>query len=78
MIEIINNNHVFKEFKEKNEFLLKYRNSFYKIESKRDLIKIFPNYEIKISDYYSKNKNLEKSDETKFMENLMRYINFSN
>lgn len=78
MREKINNNHVFKEFKEKYEFLINYKNSFYKIENKKDIIKIFPKDKIKISDYYSKNKNLEKSDEIKFMENLMRYINFSN
>ncbi|NRT13810.1 hypothetical protein HNP99_000135 [Flavobacterium sp. 28A] len=78
MREKINNNHIFKEFKEKYEFLINYKNSYYKIENKKDIIQIFPKHKSKISAYYSKNKNLEKSDEIKFMENLLRYINFSN
>lgn len=74
MREVINDNHLFKVFDERNTFILNYENVYYPVENKKDLIKILPNYKSEISEYYSKNKNLEKSDKVKFMENLMRLL----
>lgn len=62
-------------FKEKNEFILKYKDTYYKIVSKSDIIKIFPEYKSKIKNYYSRNVQLEESDNKTFIENLIKEIN---
>ncbi|MRX66582.1 hypothetical protein SAMN06265349_102488 [Flavobacterium resistens] len=62
-------------FIEKNEFVLKYKNAYYKIASKNDVIKIFPEYKSKIKDFYSNNDQLEESDNKVFIENLIKEIN---
>lgn len=61
-------------FTEKNEFVLKLKNIYYKIASKNDLIKIFPEYKSKIKNYYSSNYRLEESDNKIFIENLIKEI----
>jgi hypothetical protein len=63
------------EFKEKNEFVLKYKDAYYKISSKSDVIKIFPEYKSKIKNYYNKNVQIEESDNKLFIENLIKEIN---
>ncbi|OXA79876.1 hypothetical protein SAMN05444397_10696 [Flavobacterium aquidurense] len=63
------------EFKDKNEFILKYKEVYYRIISKSDVIKIFPEYKSKIKNYYNKNVQLEESDNTVFIENLIKEIN---
>ncbi|MHC0439964.1 hypothetical protein [Flavobacterium sp. 3-210] len=62
-------------FAEKNEFVLKYKNAYYKISSKNDIIKIFPEFKSKIKNYYSANAQLEESDNKVFIENLIKEIN---
>ncbi|MBF4514909.1 hypothetical protein IRZ71_01045 [Flavobacterium sp. ANB] len=62
-------------FKEKNEFILKYKNEYYKIGSKSDVIKIFPEYKGQIKKYYNNNSQLEESDNKLFIENLIKEIN---
>jgi hypothetical protein len=62
-------------FKEKNEFVLKYKDTYYKIGSKTDIIKIFPEHKSKIKNYYNHNIQLEESDNKIFIENLIKEIN---
>ncbi|KAF2334417.1 hypothetical protein [Flavobacterium daemonense] len=62
-------------FTEKNEFVLKYKDTYYKIASKSDVIKIFPELKSKIKNYYSTNKQLEEVDNKVFVENLIKEIN---
>ncbi len=63
------------EFKEKNEFILKYKNEYYEISSKSDIIKIFPMYKSQIKKYYNSNAQLEESNKNFFIENLVKEIN---
>ncbi|QOG02752.1 hypothetical protein [Flavobacterium sp. MDT1-60] len=63
------------EFKEKNEFILKYKEAYYRISSKSDIIKIFPEYKSTIKKYYNNNAQLEESDNKVFIENLIKEIN---
>lgn len=62
------------EFKEKNEFILKYKDVYYKISARSDVIKIFPEYKSQIKNYYTKNVQLEESDNKVFIENLIKEI----
>jgi hypothetical protein len=57
------------------DYFIKYNNFFYKVDSEKDIRKIFPSYKKEISNYYSTDKKLERSDKKQFMENLTKQIN---
>jgi hypothetical protein len=61
-------------FESENQYFLFTNGAYFPINSKSDLIAIFPNYKSKINKYYSANRKTAKSDENKFMENLLIYI----
>jgi len=65
----------FDQFTEKNAFFLKYKNAFYKISSKSDILKIFPEQKSEIRKYYNSYSQLEESDQIVFIENLINEIN---
>lgn len=73
----INNNGLTYKFTEDNLFFLDYKNTAHKINSKNDLIKLFPKQKKQINAFYSTNKKTRKSDLNQFMENLIRNINNS-
>lgn len=73
--EILKNNGVFIEYFYQNEFVLFTEDKFTSITTKKEVLKLFPDYKSQINDYYLMNRNLKKENETKFMKNLMRYIN---
>lgn len=73
--EILKSNGVFIEYFYQNEFMLFIDNKFNIINTKKEILNLFPDYKSKINDYYLMNRNLKKENETKFMKNLMRYIN---
>jgi len=61
-------------FLDKNEYLIKKEDEYYKIKSKKYLIKLFPNLKKEIKHFYSSNKHLLKSDKDTFMINLIKHI----
>lgn len=63
------------EFTDKNTYFIKYNSTFYNINSKKEVITIFPDKKKEIKEYYSKNSELESSNKEQFLENLMKYIN---
>ncbi|MGH2664906.1 hypothetical protein [Flavobacterium sp.] len=73
--EIVETKFVSIDYIVKNEFVLYYKNAFVKINSKRDLTQLFPDYKNKIDDFYVMNRTMETANEVQFMENLMRHIN---
>lgn len=73
--EILNDNKVYSKYFYKNEYLIFHENKYLKINSKKDLIKIYSNNKSQINDFYESKGNLKKENELKFMENLFRYIN---
>ncbi|KIC00901.1 hypothetical protein OA88_16965 [Flavobacterium sp. JRM] len=74
-ISDVANQNTFDEFIEKNDFILKHKGNYYKISSKSDIIKIFPESKSKIKNYYNNYSQLEESDKKIFIENLIKEIN---
>lgn len=75
ILEFINNDHIYYSFNDENNFVLKYKDVFHKINSKKEIVSLFPQYKNKINTYYSENKKMEKSDNALFTENVLNYIN---
>jgi len=73
--EILKGTETFIDYYHKNEFVLFTQGKYTNVDSKNELLKLFPNDKNKINDYYLMNRNLRKENEARFMENLMRYIN---
>jgi len=73
--EFINNDRIYHSFDKKNNFILKYKNDFFKINSKKEIVILFPQYKNEINTYYSENKEMEKSDNALFTENVLNYLN---
>lgn len=63
------------EFTDKNTFYIKLRDTFYTINSKKEIITAFPEKKKEIKEYYSKNSELEQSNKELFLENILKYIN---
>lgn len=62
-------------FKDNNHFYLDYKKTLYPINSKSDLIKLFPERKKQINEFYVMNSDIRKSDLNEFMKNLMKYTN---
>jgi hypothetical protein len=75
ILEFINNDHIYYSFSEKNNFILKYKNAFHQINSKKEIALVFPQYKKNINTYYSQNKKMEKSNKALFTENILNFIN---
>lgn len=75
--KIINDDGVYYNFPEDNQFFISFENVFYSIDSKNDIIKIFPHQKKGITDFYSTHRNLKISDINQFMIDLMKYVNIS-
>jgi len=64
-------------FKENTSYFLSLKNKVYQINSKNEIIKIFPEQKKQINGFYLMNRELRKTDLNQFMKNLMKYINNS-
>jgi len=73
--ERINSDGPYDDFTEKSHYVLNYKNDFYKINSKKNIIDIFPEYKKLINEYYSTNDYMIKLDKAKFLTNLFTYLN---
>jgi hypothetical protein len=65
---------VYYQFTDFSDYLLKVDSNFYAIQSKSDLIKIFPFYKNEINFYYNNNHKLQKSDYDLFLKQLIQNI----
>ncbi|WP_264552500.1 hypothetical protein [Flavobacterium sp. N2038] len=74
-IKVFQSDGVYYNFIYKNDYIIKYNNYFYKVESEKEVKKIFPSVKKEINNYYKIDKKLERSDKTQFMENLTKQIN---
>lgn len=74
-LEILQSDGIYYNFIYKTDYIIKYNNSFYKIDSEKDVKKIFPLYKKEISNYFKKNARLEKLDKRQFIGNLTKEIN---
>lgn len=73
----INDNGVFYNFKENNSFFIDLKNKTYRIKSKNDIIRLFPDQKKQINAFYFMNTEIQKSDLNEFMKKLMKHINNS-
>ena len=73
--EILKEHGAYYEYYDKTEFIAFVGNKFEKINSKNEIVKLFPSYKNEINEFYTMYRNLKKEKESKFMENIMTYIN---
>jgi hypothetical protein len=73
-IEVLTHDVVLNKYLEKNDFILKYKNGWYKMNSQKDAVRIFPDFENKIVRFYKNNGPLERSDRKQFTKNLAVYL----
>jgi hypothetical protein len=71
----LNTGSIIYEFYEDNSFYIEQKNSVYPINSKKDLISIFPKQKKQIDDYYNENNNLKNDNLNLFYENLIPKLN---
>jgi hypothetical protein len=74
-LEVLQSDGVYYNFIYKTDYIIKYNNIFYKIDSEKDIKKIFPSYKKEIRNYFKKNERLEQSDKKQFVGNLTKEIN---
>lgn len=68
---------IFYQFKQASTYYLLYKKTLYKIDSKSEILKIFPDQKKQINEFYLMNRDIKKADPNQFMANLMKYINNS-
>ncbi len=74
-VKVFQSDGIYYNFIYKNNYILKYNNYFYKVESEKDFKKLFPDFKKEINSFYTANRKLERSDKSQFMENLTKQIN---
>jgi hypothetical protein len=75
ILEVIGNEFIYYTFSETNNFIVKYKDIFYTMNTKKEAIKIFPQFKSEINSYFNKNKSMEKSNKIIFTQNLLTHIN---
>jgi hypothetical protein len=66
---------MYDEFTDKNTYYIKLKNTFHTINSKKEIITVFPEKKKETKEYYSKNSELEQSNKELFLENILKHIN---
>ena len=69
-IEKLTNKKVYYAFRKKEVYVLFYKNKYYRINSKKDIIEAIPGRETEISNYYKSNKRLYKKSKQHFFVKL--------
>lgn len=72
--ERIVGNFVYSKFKDESEHIISFNDKYYKINSKKYLIKLFPELKKNIDNFYNSNKQLLKKDKDRFMIQLMEHL----
>lgn len=73
--KIAGNEFTYYEFREYNNFIIKYKESFYKMDSKEEAITQFPKYKDEINNYYYKNNSMSKDNEVFFTTFFFKFLN---
>jgi hypothetical protein len=58
-----------------SDYIFRYKGNFYKIKNADSFSDVFPANEKSIKDYYDTGRELEKTDRTQFMKNMVNHIN---
>lgn len=64
----------YSKFSESNYFAILFKNNYYKIDSKKDLINLFPDFKKNISTFYRKEWKLFKTNKEVFFTSLVNEI----
>ena len=64
----------YSKFTDRNYFAILFKNNYYKIDSKKDLIHLFPDFKNNISAFYRKERKLSKTNKDAFFTALVREI----
>jgi hypothetical protein len=72
--QVLTNESVFYEFDAEKEFIACRNNQYFKINKKKSVQIIFPEYEAKINTFYDENAVLENSDKTLFFKKLFLFL----
>ena len=72
--KILKEDGVYFAFENDDTYYLDYKKVLYEINGKSDIVKIFPDQKKRISEYYSKYKEIRKADLNEFMKNLVKSI----
>ena len=70
-----NDKFAYSAFIYKSEFLIDFNNKIFNINSKKNIMQLFPEYKKSINAFYKKNRVLMKFNYDKFLANLMEYVN---
>lgn len=65
---------LYDKFSKKDKNILFFNDSYYEVNSKKDLKKIFPEQKKQINTFYKKNKSLKKSDNNAFIRAIVQQI----
>lgn len=65
---------VYYEFAEQKSYFAKKGQEFYSLDSRSDFYPLFPSKKEAIKDYYRTYKSLRKSNEDRFIKNLLEYL----
>lgn len=72
--EYIVENLIYNKFSKKEKNILFYKNTYYEIDGKKDLKKIFPEQKKQINSFYKNYKSLKKSNGNVFMKKIIQQI----
>ncbi len=68
-------NRILYEYDLKKEFNILYKNSFNKIDTKKSILKLLPEYKTEINKFYQEKKQLLNDNKMLFFNNLIIYLN---
>lgn len=71
----LDKNSIHYEFEPKYDYYIAYNNNYITVHSKKDCIKLFPEFKKEIKNFSSENAYIEKNDPKEFMKKLVLYIN---
>ena len=72
--QYINSLTSYSKFTDRNYFAILFKNNYYKIDSKKDLIHLFPAFKKNISTFYRKERKLSKINKEAFFTTLVKEI----
>jgi hypothetical protein len=71
MLKEINDEGVYYSFHENYQYYIEYNETFYQVNNKSSIVKIFPENKKSINAFYQKNRSLSKTDYIQFINSLM-------
>lgn len=72
------NNITLDDFRDEPSFVVQAKGTFYAVDSRKEVIALFPSQKKRIDEFYQKDRQLQKSDIKLFMHNLSRFIDSFN